>query len=400
MVSTDELAEKIFTIRDPNYSKKTSPKISAAEKAINKTLKRKDIETTADPDNEGDFLVLFIHGFAASKYCWLDPDVGNMGWVKEYNQDPEPIDFGWHSIPPPPFIPVEWSLSKQIVPKGATELLDKHGIDWLTYSQKSAFGDIEISVKELTKIITAITNEYGERRIIIIAHSRGGLISKRYLDITKKTPIEKLLTFGTPFGGTFFSAFEMFRLPSKQFLNRVKVVRRLWDVSQERKIESFATKQMAPGSKFLKELSSKGCRNDVKYVNVAGTNSLITNVYTWRWETSCLLPKFLLAKEKMNLRKKLVSEKHSIHEWYDLPKNYLFYPFNWTLVPNKIFEIYPRVGHPEVLRGDGAVSVESALMDEKEAKQYIISKNHVDMTCCKTGYDIMIREIKETMNTN
>ena len=60
MVSTDELAEKIFTIRDPNYSKKTSPKISAAEKAINTTLKRKDIESTANPDNEGDFLVLFI----------------------------------------------------------------------------------------------------------------------------------------------------------------------------------------------------------------------------------------------------------------------------------------------------------------------------------------------------
>ncbi|MBY8994301.1 MAG: hypothetical protein KGD59_07105 [Candidatus Heimdallarchaeota archaeon] len=400
MISTTDLAEKIFTIRDPNYSKRTSPKISASEKAINKALKRKDIETTANPDSEGDFLVLLIHGFATSKYCWLDPDIGNMGWVKEYQKDPEPVDYGWHSIPPPPFIPVEWTLSEQLVPKGVTEILDQHNIDWLTYSQKSPFGDIEISVKELKEILNAIKNEFGKRRIIIIAHSRGGLISKRYLDTTEQTPVEKLVTFGTPYGGTFFSAMEMFRLPSKQFLNRVKAARRLWDVSQERKIDSISTKQMAPRSDFLIELSSKGCREDIKYVNVAGRNSLITNVYTWRWETSCLLPKFMQAKEKMDLRKKLIAENSSIHEWYDLPSHYLLNPFNWILIPNKIFEFYPRIGYPEVLRGDGAVSVESALMDDDNVKQYIINKNHVDMTCCQTGYDIMIREIKETMNTD
>ncbi len=400
MISTTELAEKIFTIRDPNYLKKTNPEIKAAEKAINRKLKRKDIESTANPNAVGDFLILFIHGFAASKYSWLDPDIGNMGWVKEYYKDPEPIDFGWHSIPPPPFIPVDWTLSKQLIPKGITEELDKHNIDWLTYSQKSPFGDIEISVKELNDVISAIKDIYDKRRIIIISHSRGGLISKRYLDTFEETPIEKLVTFGTPFGGTFFSAFEMFRLPSKQFLNRVKVARKLWDVNQERKIESISTKQMAPGSDFLIELSKNGCREDVKYVNVAGINSLITCVYTWRWETSSLLPKFMLAKEKMALRKKLKSENRTIHEWYDLPDHYLLRPFNWTLIPNKIFEIYPRVGHPEVLRGDGAVSVESALLDEENVKHYIINKNHIDMTCCHDGYDIMFREIRETMNTN
>jgi hypothetical protein len=106
------------------------------------------------------------------------------------------------------------------------------------------------------------------------------------------------------------------------------------------------------------------------------------------------------AKEKMDLRKKLIAENSPIHEWYDLPSHYLLNPFNWILIPKKIFEFYPRIGYPEVLRGDGAVSVESALMDDENVKHYIINKNHVDMTCCQTGYDIMIREIKETMNTD
>jgi len=81
-----------------------------------------------------------------------------------------------------------------------------------------------------------------------------------------------------------------------------------------------------------------------------------------------------------------------------LPSHYLLHPFNWVLIPNKLFEIYPRVGHPEVLRGDGAVSVESALLNEKKAKHYIINKNHIDMTCCQDGYNIMLREIRESMN--
>ena len=144
MITSDEIAEKVFTLRRPQYSKITSPLTIKAEDEINSYLKRRDIESTANPKNVGDILVVFIHGFAASKYCWLDPDIGNMGWVKNYWEDPSPRDFGWHVIPPIPFIPVDWTLSKQLVPIGATEIMDRNNIEWLTYSQKSAFGDIEV----------------------------------------------------------------------------------------------------------------------------------------------------------------------------------------------------------------------------------------------------------------
>ena len=61
-------------------------------------------------------------------------------------------------------------------------------------------------------------------------------------------------------------------------------------------------------------------------------------------------------------------------------------------------QIYPKIGYHEVLQGDGAVSINSALMPNEEVKQYIIDRNHIDMTCCKEGYDIMLREIKESIN--
>ena len=394
MPKRDVLTQKVFTIRNPEFTKVSSPSITAAETEINNYLKRTDIESTADPRNEGDILVIFVHGFAASKYCWLDPDVGNMGWVKDYENDPPVRDFGWHAIPPPPYIPVDWTLSNQIIIHGASEELDNKGIEWLAYSQGSAFGDIELSVDELKNIMKAIRVVYGNRRIIIIAHSRGGLISKRYLDTEPDTDVEKLITFGTPFGGTFMSSVEMFRRPSKHFLNRVKTARKLWDVSQERRVESIATKQMAPNSDFLNQLFENGCRSDVKYVNVAGSNSRMTNVYSWRWATSSWKRNFRLARKKKKERSRLIANSRPPIEWYNLPSIPILHAHNWIMEPIKLFEIYPKIGYNEVLQGDGAVSVKSALLDIPCVKHYIIHRNHIDMTCCEEGYQIMQKELQ------
>jgi len=395
-----ELTQKVFTTREPSYPKQSSPTIAAAEREMNKIMKRKDIESTANPDNQGDVLVVFIHGFAASKYCWLDPDIGNMGWIKDYNNDPKPRDFGWHVIPPPLYFPIDWTLSNHIIPPGAHEFVQEMNVEWLTYSQKSAFGDIKLSVKELQDIMDAIKKVYGHRRIIIIAHSRGGLISKRYLDTTTTTDVEKLVTFGTPYGGTFLSSIEVFRAPSKHFLNRVKTVRKLWDVEEERKIENIATKQMAPNSEFLQTLLNDGLRKNVEYVNVAGSCSIISNVYAWRWAKSSLRRQYTLARKMRRKRKKLINEEKPIKDWCDLPSNWVLHAHNWVMEAKKIFQIYPKIGYPEVMKGDGAVAVESALLPFPEVKYYVIHKNHFDMTCCDAGYDIMVREIKSTLETS
>ncbi|MFW9922765.1 MAG: esterase/lipase family protein [Candidatus Thorarchaeota archaeon] len=399
MPKKDLLVEKVFTTRKPRYNKKVSPNITQAELEINEKFGRTDIETTADPAHEGEILALFLHGFAASKYCWLDPDVGNMGWVKDYLTPPPPRDFGWHIFPPPlHFIPVDWTLSQQITPLGATEIFDKNNIEWLTYSQESAFGVIDHSVKELTKIIEKIRTIYGNRRIIIIAHSRGGLLAKSYLDKSEKTNVEKLVTFGTPFGGTFMSAFDTFRTPSKYFLNSIRTARTLWDISHQRTVENIATKQLAPGSSFLKKLCEKGCRKDVRYVNVAGSCSHITNLYSWHWSHQSWKMNIKTAKDKHYEREELIAADRPPIEWYNLPSNPYIHSFHWIMEPRKIMEIYPKLGYPEVLQGDGAVSVRSALFDHPDIKHYIINKNHIDMTCCDSGFDIMLREVKQMDN--
>jgi pimeloyl-ACP methyl ester carboxylesterase len=394
MIPTKEITEKVFTVRKPSYSKKQSSNAIEAEKQLNEILGRSDIELTANPDNSKKPIVLFVHGFAASKYCWLDPDIGNWGWIKDYKNNPKPIDFGWHVIPPPPFIIVDWTMSEQLVPKGATEIMDNKNIEWITYSQESAFSDIEDSVKELTEIVKKITKIFGKREIIIIAHSRGGLISKRYLDITPNTSVRKLITFGSPFNGTYISSLDIFQLPTKFALNKVRSLRKLWDYGQDRKAESVSTKQMKPDSDFLNELKNNGCRKDISYVNIAGSSSHITNVYAWRWNISSLKRNYKLAKKKMKEREKLIKQGKPPIDWYNLPKDSFFHVYNWILEPKNFLRIYPKVGYPEVLQGDGCVSIRSALIDEDSVKHYIIHRNHLDMTCCEEAYQIMLREVK------
>ncbi len=391
------IVEKAFTNRDPDYSKLQTQEAKDAELEINKILNRDDIESTANPKNQGELLVVFIHGYSSSKYNWLDPDIGNLGWLKDYKNNPPTIDFGWHAIPPPPFLVVDWSLSKSLAPRGASEVLDSHKIEWLTYSQKSPFGKIDDSVIELFEILKAINKIYGHRRIILIAHSRGGLISKKYLDLTEKTNVEKLITFGTPFGGTFLSAIDLFKTPTKYFLKKVRWIRKLWDIRENRQIENVSTKQMSPNSEFLTDLSKMGCRNDVKYVNVAGSCSHISNVYTWHWQLTSLKRNKELAKKKSKEREKLFVSKRNPIEWYSLPKNPKLHVYNWILKPRKILEIYPRIGLLEVLQGDGAVSIKSALLPFPEVKHYILYKNHMEISCCEEAYEIMIREIKECL---
>ena len=78
----------------------------------------------------------------------------------------------------------------------------------------------------------------------------------------------------------------------------------------------------------------------------------------------------------------------------------LFESKKTELEAKRIFQIYPKIGYPEVMKGDGAVAVESALFPSPDVKYYIIHKNHFDMTCCDEGYDIMVREIKSTLKAS
>ena len=94
----------------------------------------------------------------------------------------------------------------------------------------------------------------------------------------------------------------------------------------------------------------------------------------------------------------MIANMHPPIDWFNLPNYPILHSHNWIMEPVKLFEIYPKIGYLEVMQGDGAVSINSALSDLPEVKHYVIHKNHVDMTCCNDAYGIMQKELELSIN--
>lgn len=56
-------------------------------------------------------------------------------------------------------------------------------------------------VSDLDKLVDSITIKTGAKKVILIAHSMGGLISKAYVNNEGKNKVDTLITIGTPFFG-------------------------------------------------------------------------------------------------------------------------------------------------------------------------------------------------------
>ena len=88
-----------------------------------------------------------------------------------------------------------------------------------------------------------------------------------------------------------------------------------------------------------------GCRENIDYVNVAGSSSHITNIYAWQWSLSSWKINSKLAREKHQERERLIKQEEPPIKWFELPKTAFWHSFNWKLEAKKIFEIYPRIGY-------------------------------------------------------
>ena len=65
------------------------------------------------------------------------------------------------------------------------------------------FGDIDKFSKKLSKKIELICKKTGATKVVIVAHSMGGLVSRNYIyNLGGDERVEKLITLGTPHHGT------------------------------------------------------------------------------------------------------------------------------------------------------------------------------------------------------
>jgi len=178
-------------------------------------------------------------------------------------------------------------------------------------------------LKEVTKIAKGLTKD----GIILIGHSRGGLVARRYL-LEGNSSIRALITISTPHKGTSLSKYAMYLSP---FADRIEplfsktkgqfssAVRRSLNF-----LKSEALKELLPDSPFFKILKDKP-RKGVYYLSIGGTYPTLFKISGIRIpDTLCkVIPKGFCPPElKMGEGDGLVSAESSILPWSDEHYNY------------------------------------------------------------------------------
>lgn len=147
------------------------------------------------------------------------------------------------------------------------------GYPVLTWSQRRPVGPIGIAVDELREAISRVSS-WASPGILLICHSRGGLIARKYLE-TPDSRVRLLVTLCTPHHGTTLARWASYVSPIASFLDLCieKTARREARTALQRILRflgSEGLKELLPGSAFYGGLRD-GAQPGSRYVSVGGT---------------------------------------------------------------------------------------------------------------------------------
>lgn len=80
-------------------------------------------------------------------------------------------------------------------------------ISYFAIDLEPVLGGIECYIPKITAAVEALRNATGQKQIVIVAHSMGGLAARAWLRAQGGTRIAKLITLGTPHAGTTLARF-------------------------------------------------------------------------------------------------------------------------------------------------------------------------------------------------
>ncbi|MBI4824468.1 MAG: hypothetical protein HY805_09625 [Nitrospirae bacterium] len=198
---------------------------------------------------------IFIHGLGVDKDIWSAPSKAKF--------------FGG-------LLPLSMLVKE---PKGMRtlyhDLLDI-GYTVATWSQSRPVGPMDIAVDEL-KAVIGLLKDIKTTGILLIGHSRGGLIARQYLDNLRQSDgTAILITLSTPHHGSTMARWAVYAsslsnivkpiIPGKEKGKVTKTLKKILDL-----LESTAVKELLPDSPLLKSL--KHTRHEGIYsVSAGGTN--------------------------------------------------------------------------------------------------------------------------------
>lgn len=137
-----------------------------------------------------------------------------------------------------------------------SELKKTHNVYILDYlsGPDNAYGDIRDYARILDIMIKKIKTERQVKKVDIVAHSMGGLISRFRIQKINDYDVGKLIMIGTPNHGSDFSRQIPFNI-LQMFTNPSYAISLIFNDKYQRGNPNQAINQMLPGSDFLLELN-------------------------------------------------------------------------------------------------------------------------------------------------
>jgi predicted alpha/beta hydrolase family esterase len=161
--------------------------------------------TDSCKDDAATYPVVFVHGHAFN--AMNTPEYSLGGYFADIQKSLESegyIDAGIIT-PSSLFSEVsagEWGLSGKPVSARVTYYYNfyKDGEEYVLIAQKSE--SIETYAIRLNEMVNIVKHHTGKKKVNIVAHSMGGLVVRRYLQLFGDESVDKVILIGTPNNGT------------------------------------------------------------------------------------------------------------------------------------------------------------------------------------------------------
>lgn len=282
-------------------------------------------------------VIVYIHGLGMDKNIWINPSDSR-------------ILAG--TFPLKILLNRRASQDKSEVIATLYDDLKQRDYSLITWSQQRPAGPISSVVKELHEIMKA-ANELSQAGSILVGHSRGGLIARKYLSATKDTSVKCLLTIATPHKGSSIAGISRYIAPLVSLIDPFIPAgnRGSRSFAMKRTIEflkSRALKELLPDSPFFHSLED-GPLAWVYYASVGGTNPTLFKIYDYSFPDMFekVIPAQLYPEElKQGRGDGLVSAESSKLSWTN--EHYVF-PFNHAEilfdegVRNRMIQVVERI---------------------------------------------------------
>lgn len=312
-------------------------------------------DTTIIKGNKGAPAFIFIHGLGMDKRIWESPDDARVLGGRF------PISLLLCREPH-----VDVKAGGLFIPRPSENLttlfhnLRDLGYTVVAWSQKRPAAEADIAVSEFKEVLNAV-EPYCKSGIVLIGHSRGGLIARKYLASGDKR-VRALVTLATPHQGSSMARWAEYLSPLSSFISPMLSDAEKGTLTYTAKkildfLASKAVKELLPDSLLFKNLDERRL-DRTYYISVGGKDPDLICVY----------------RNKAGKVHKCGKEMQA----YTYTRVFSIPGALESIIPARFFPDEMRKG-----RGDGLVSVDSSKLLYAD-EHYDFDVNHAEILFDKT----------------